>query len=254
MKIDINSDLGEGFGPWRMGDDEALLSIVSSANVACGFHAGDPLIMAATARAALARGVDLGAHVSFPDLAGFGRRPIPMSHAELESHVLYQIGALDALARAAGNHVTHLNAHGALGNLACSDRGTAEALVRATKAFDPDIALLVLSKTELEAAAIRAGMRTFNLFLADRAYDLSGQLVPRSREGAVIKDDDAVLQRVRRVLEDRTIITHDGERLTIEVHSILVHSDTPGAVVLARSIHDEITRAGGTVTPLSRLR
>jgi 5-oxoprolinase (ATP-hydrolysing) subunit A len=253
MKIDINSDLGEGFGQWRMGDDEALLSIISSANVACGHHAGDPVIMAETARLALARGVDMGAHVSFPDLAGFGRRPISMSHAELECHVLYQIGALDALARAAGHQVTHLNAHGALGNLACADRNVAEALVRATKAFDPEIALLVLSSTELEAAALRGGMRTFNLFLADRAYDLSGQLVPRSREGAVIKDDRAVLKRVRRVLEDRTIITHDGGRLTIEVHSILVHSDTPGAVALARLIREEINRAGGTVTPLSRL-
>ena len=253
MKIDINSDLGEGFGPWRMGDDEALLSLVSSANVACGYHAGDPVIMAATARSARARGVDLGAHVSFPDLAGFGRRPIPMSHAELESHVLYQIGALDALARAAGHRVTHLNAHGALGNLVCADRETAEALVRATRAFDPDMALLVLSKTELETAAKRAGMRTFNLFLADRAYDASGQLVPRAREGAVIKDDAQVLARVRRVLEDRTIITHDGGRLEIDVHSILVHSDTPGAVALARAIRGEITRAGGTVTPLSNL-
>jgi 5-oxoprolinase (ATP-hydrolysing) subunit A len=254
MNIDINSDLGEGFGPWRMGDDEALLSIVSSANVACGHHAGDPTIMAATARSALARGVDLGAHVSFPDLAGFGRRPIPMSHADLECHVLYQIGALDALARAAGHRVTHLNAHGALGNLVCADRGAAETLVRATRAFSPDLALLVLSNTELEAAAVRAGMRTYNLFLADRAYDPSGQLVPRAREGAVIKDDEAVLRRVRRVLEDRTVVTHDGGRMTIEVHSILVHSDTPGAVALAGAIRGEIGRAGGVVTPLSRLR
>jgi 5-oxoprolinase (ATP-hydrolysing) subunit A len=254
MKIDINSDLGEGFGPWRMGDDEALMGIVSSANIACGYHAGDPMIMAATAGLAMARGVDIGAHVSFPDLAGFGRRHIPMTHAELESHVLYQIGALDALARAAGHRVTHLNAHGALGNLVCSDRETAEALVRAAKAFDPEMALLVLSKTELESAAHRAGMKTFNLFLADRAYDASGQLVPRSRDGALIKDENEVLQRVRRVLEDRTIITHDGRTLTINVHSILVHSDTPGAVKLAQAIVKEINRAGGSVTPLSKLQ
>jgi 5-oxoprolinase (ATP-hydrolysing) subunit A len=253
MKIDINCDLGEGFGPWRMGDDEALLSTVSSANVACGHHAGDPMIMAATARAALAQGVDLGAHVSFPDLAGFGRRPMPMSSAEIEAHVLFQIGALDALARAAGHRVTHLNAHGALGNLACADRDVAEALVRATKAFDPDMALLVLSKTELETAARRAGMRTFNLFLADRAYDPSGQLVPRSREGAVIKDDATVLERVRRVLADGVVVTHDGGRLAIDFHSILVHGDTPGAVHLAKAIRHEIGRSGGVVTPLSRL-
>ncbi len=249
MKIDINSDLGEGFGPWRMGDDETLLGIVSSANVACGHHAGDPMIMAATARSALARGVDLGAHVSFPDLIGFGRRKIPMSHAELEAHVLFQLGALEGIARAAGHRVTHLNAHGALGNLACADRGVAEALVRAVRAFDPDIALLVLSKTELEGAARQAGLRTFNLFLADRAYEPSGQLVPRANDGALIKNDAAVLARVRRVLEAGTIATHDGGTLAIEVHSILVHSDTPGAVTLARSIRDEIGRAGGTVAP-----
>jgi 5-oxoprolinase (ATP-hydrolysing) subunit A len=253
MKIDINCDLGEGFGPWRMGDDEALLSTVSSANVACGHHAGDPMIMAATARAALKQGVDLGAHVSFPDLAGFGRRPMPMTSAEIEAHVLFQIGALAALARAAGHRVTHLNAHGALGNMACADRAVADALVRATKAFDPDMALLVLSKTELESAARRASMRTFNLFLADRAYDPSGQLVPRAREGAVIKDDATVLERVRRVLADGVVITHDGGRLAIELHSILVHGDTPGAVHLAKAIRQEIGRSGGVVTPLSRL-
>lgn len=253
MNIDINSDLGEGFGPWKMGDDEALLTIVSSANVACGYHAGDPMIMAATARSAKERGVDLGAHVSFPDLAGFGRRAIPMSHAELECHILYQLGALDGLARAAGHRVTHLNAHGALGNLVCADRELAETLVRATRLFNPDLALLVLSNTELERAARRAGMRTFNLFLADRAYQPNGQLVPRSMTGAVIKEDAQVLARVRRVLEDRTIVTHDGGRLEIAVHSILVHSDTPGAVTLARAIRSEIIRAGGTVMPLSKI-
>ena len=253
MKIDINSDLGEGFGPWKMGDDAALLDIVSSANVACGYHAGDPMIMAETARAAQARGVDLGAHVSYPDLAGFGRRPIPMTATELEAHVLYQLGALDALARANGHRVTHLNAHGALGNQACADRDVAETLVRATRAFDRDIALLVLSNTELETAARRAEMRTFNLFLADRAYQPNGQLVPRSQPGAVIKTDDAVLARVARVLADGTIATYDGGTLKVEVHSILVHSDTPGAVMLAKAVRDEITRGGGQVTPLSRL-
>lgn len=253
MKIDINSDLGEGFGPWRMGDDEALLDIVSSANVACGYHAGDPMIMAATARAARARGVDLGAHVSYPDLLGFGRRPIPMSAAELECHILYQLGAMEGLARAAGHRVSHINAHGALGNQACADRDIAETLVRATRAFDADLALLVLSGTELETAARRAGLRTFNLFLADRAYQPNGQLVPRSQPGAVIKDDAAVLARVRRILEDRSVVTHDGGVMTVAVDSILVHSDTPGALTLARAVREAIVHAGGAVVPLSRL-
>jgi 5-oxoprolinase (ATP-hydrolysing) subunit A len=254
MRIDINSDLGEGFGPWRMGDDEALLDIVTSANVACGHHAGDPVIMARTARAARTRGVDLGAHVSFPDLAGFGRRPVAMSHADLEAHVLFQLGALEGVARSAGHRVTHLNAHGALGNLACADPDVANVLVRAVRAFDPAMALLVLSRTELEAAARQSGLRTFNLFLADRAYDPSGQLVPRSRPGAVIEDAAKVLERVRRVLAHGEVETPDGGRLAIEVDSILVHSDTPGAVRLAREIRDDIVRAGGAITPLSRLR
>ncbi|MGL4323801.1 MAG: LamB/YcsF family protein [Beijerinckiaceae bacterium] len=254
MKIDINSDLGEGFGPWTMGDDEALLGIVSSANVACGYHAGDPMIMAATARQAKARGVDLGAHVSYPDLLGFGRRPIPMSHHELECHILYQLGALDALARAAGHRVTHINAHGALGNQVCADKDMAETLVRAARTFDRDLALLVLSNTELETAAQRSGLRTFNLFLADRAYLPNGQLVPRALPGAVIKDDAAVLARVRRILADRTIITHDGTDMQVAVDSILVHSDTPGALQLAQAVRDEIIRAGGAVTPLSQLK
>lgn len=253
MKIDINSDLGEGFGPWTMGDDAALLDIVSSANVACGYHAGDPMIMTATARAAKARGVDLGAHVSYPDLPGFGRRPMPMTAGELEAHILYQLGALDGIARAAGHRVTHLNAHGALGNLVCADRDVADTLVRATRAFDPEIALLVLTGTELETAARSAGLNTYNLFLADRAYQPNGQLVPRSQPGALVKDDRQVLARVARVLQDRTIVTHDGGVLRVEVHSILVHSDTPGAVTLARAVRSEILRAGGAVVPLSQL-
>lgn len=253
MKIDINSDLGEGFGRWRMGDDEALLDVVSSANVACGYHAGDPVIMDHTVRAARARRVDLGAHVSFPDLMGFGRRVMQMDLSELEKHVLYQLGALDGIARAAGHKVTHLNAHGALGNLVCADRDLAETLVRAVMAFDRNIALLVLTNTELEHAARRVGARSFSLFLADRAYNRAGQLVSRQQPGAVIKDDTTVLARVRRALDDQTITTIEGEQLKIEMDSILVHSDTPGALDLARSIRSLIETGGGSVVPLSQL-
>lgn len=254
MKMDINSDLGEGFGAWTMGDDDALLDIVSSANVACGYHAGDPMIMARTAKAAKARGVDLGAHVSYPDLIGFGRRPIPMNHAELESHILYQLGAMEAMARAAGHRVTHINAHGALGNQVCADEDIAGTLVRATQSFDKELALLVLSGTALEKSAQRAGLRTFNLFLADRAYQPNGQLVPRAMPGAVIKDNVDVLARVRRILQDRTMVTYDGAIMRVAVDSILVHSDTPGALKLAQAVRDEIIGAGGTVAPLSQLK
>ncbi|MFN7191537.1 MAG: 5-oxoprolinase subunit PxpA, partial [Rhodospirillales bacterium] len=166
MKIDLNSDLGEGFGPWTMGDDDALLGIVTSANVACGYHAGDPLIMDRTVRAALANKVDLGAHVSFPDLAGFGRRPMRLEPRELEMHILYQLGALEAIARVNGHKITHVNAHGALGNIVCAERDVADILVGAVRSFDAKVALLVLSNTELERAAAKAGVPTNNQILA----------------------------------------------------------------------------------------
>lgn len=251
MKIDLNSDLGEGFGAWRMGDDDALLGIVTSANVACGYHAGDPMIMDRTVRAALANRVDLGAHVSFPDLAGFGRRPMQMDPRDLELHIVYQLGALEGIARAAGHRITHVNAHGALGNIVCADRGTADVLVRAVRAFDPRVALLVLSNTELERAAEARGISTAKLFLADRAYDSTGQLVPRRLPGAVIRNEADVLARVARVLDDRTIRTIEDKTLTIEVNSILVHSDTPGAVALARSIRALVEKGGAKLVPLS---
>lgn len=253
MYIDLNSDLGEGFGAYRMGDDEALMGLITSANVACGYHAGDPVIMDKTVRLALSHGVDLGAHVSYPDLMGFGRRPIQMEGAELEKHLLYQLGALHGIATAAGHRITHLNAHGALGNQVCADRRIAEVLVRATAAFDRSIVLLVLSGTELDHAARDAGVRTANLFLADRAYDKQGQLVPRKTAGALIKDQAAVVARVRRLLDDGTIATIDGGTLHVDVQSILVHSDTPGAVALATVIRREIETGGGRVVPLSRL-
>ncbi len=251
MKIDLNSDLGEGFGPWTMGDDDALLGIVTSANVACGYHAGDPVIMDRTVRAALANKVDLGAHVSFPDLAGFGRRPMRMEARELELHIIYQLGALDGIARAAGHKITHVNAHGALGNIVCAERDVADVLVRAVRAFDPKIALLVLSNTELERAAATGGVTAHNLFLADRAYDRTGQLVPRKLAGAVIEDKAAVLARVARVLADSMIETIEGETLKIAFNSILVHSDTPGAVAMAQAIRKQLIVDGAELCPLS---
>ena len=251
MKIDLNSDLGEGFGPWTMGDDDALLGIVTSANVACGYHAGDPLIMDKTVRAALANKVDLGAHVSFPDLAGFGRRPMRLEPRELEMHILYQLGALEAIARVNGHKITHVNAHGALGNIVCAERDVADILVGAVRSFDAKVALLVLSNTELERAAAKAGVPTYNLFLADRAYDRTGQLVPRRFPGAVVKNEADVLARVSRILTDGTVVSAEGEILKVEVNSILVHSDTAGAVELARSIRGLIESSGVDLAPMS---
>jgi UPF0271 protein len=251
MKIDLNSDLGESFGAWTMGDDAAMLGIVTSANVACGYHAGDPVTMDRTVRAARAAGVDLGAHVSFPDLAGFGRRAMRIEPRELELHIVYQLGALEGIARAAGHRITHVSPHGALGNIACADRATADVLVRAIRAFDPRIAMLVLSNTQLERAAEAGGLASHGLFLADRAYDRVGQLVPRGTSGAMVTDEVAILARVARVLEEGRVVTAEGDVIRVAADSILVHGDTAGAVGIARAIRRRIEAAGGEVVPLS---
>jgi UPF0271 protein len=252
MDIDLNADLGEGYGPWPMGDDEALLSLVSSANVACGFHAGDPLIMQRTVRSALARGVDVGAHVGFPDLQGFGRRVMQIDPGELAAMVTYQLGALAGIARAAGHRMTHMSFHGALGNLVAADAALAAPLVRAVAAFDP--ALIVSSSTSraMEEAAAACGLRVATTFLADRAIDDEGLLVSRKLPGAVIHDEATVLQRVRLLLAEGHVITASGKPLPMRPHSILVHGDTPGAVGLARLVRQEVERAGARMVPISR--
>lgn len=252
MKIDINSDLGEGFGPYTIADDATLMEHISSANVACGYHAGDPVIMDRTIRLAKDHGVDLGAHVSFPDLMGFGRRKIDMALPELEAHILYQLGALNGLAHRAGHRITHMNPHGALGNLASSDPNVALAVAQATMAFDPDIAFLVLPGSALEKAALELGGQTVRLFLADRGYLPNGQLAPRGRVGSVIHDLSLVTERVLNVLKNAEVQTITGEIIAMPVESILIHSDTAGAVELATHLKHEITTAGGFITPLSQ--
>lgn len=252
MKIDINADLGEGFGPYTIADDPSIMANISSANVACGYHAGDPVIMDRTIRMAKDLGVDLGAHVSFPDRMGFGRRKMDMTHAELETHVLYQLGALDGLARRIGHRITHMNPHGALGNLASVDRETADALVGATVAFDPDISFLVLPGSALDVAATESGSRCVRLFLADRGYLANGQLAPRAQEGALVHDPDKVVERVIKVIETREIETIDGLVIPMPVQSILLHSDTVGAVELSLRIKRGIIERGFDITPLSQ--
>lgn len=252
MDIDLNADLGEGYGAWRMGEDEALLELLSSANVACGFHAGDPLIMERTARLALARGVDVGAHVGFPDRQGFGRRVMQIDTAELAAMVTYQLGALAAIARAVGHRMTHMSFHGALGNLAAADVTLAGPLVRAVALFDPGLIISSSSSRAIEDAAAQCGLRVATTFLADRAYDDEGLLVPRKLPGSVIHDEAAVLERVRRLLEKGDVVTHSGGTLAMRPRSILLHGDTPGAVALARLVRREIEAAGGRIVPISR--
>jgi UPF0271 protein len=252
MDIDLNADLGEGYGPWRMGEDETLLELVSSANVACGFHAGDPAIMDRTVRQALAHGVDVGAHVGFPDRQGFGRRPMQIEINELAAMVTYQLGALAGIARAAGHRMTHMSFHGALGNMAAADATLAGPLVRAVAAFDPALIVSSSSSRAIEDAAAQHGLRVAITFLADRAYDDEGLLVPRKLPDSVIKDEARVLERVRRLLEDGSVVTHGGKTVAMRPRSILLHGDTPGAVALARTVRGEIGARGHRIVPISR--
>jgi UPF0271 protein len=253
MEIDLNSDLGEGFGPWRMGDDAALMEVISSANIACGYHAGDPVLMNQTVRMAKARGIDIGAHVAFPDLMGFGRRPLQADPAELATYVIYQLGALAGIARAANCTMTHMSFHGAMGNMAAADLSLAQVLVRAVADFDPALIISVSTDTAIEKAANALNLRVATSFLADRAYDDAGALVSRKLAGAVIHDEKQVLRRVLQVLEDRSVTSITGKKLPMRVSSILLHGDTPGAVTLAKTVRRAIEAGGGRVVPISRL-
>lgn len=247
--IDLNADLGEGFGPWRMGDDAALLGLVTSANVACGFHAGDPDIMTRVLMQAREAGVAVGAHVAFPDLAGFGRRILPMSAAEIARAVAYQIGAAQALATFAGHRLSHVKAHGALANLAEHDAAVADAIAGATRAVDPSLTLLAIARSEQTRAGERAGLRVAHEIFADRAYANDGRLRARALPGAVIHDVDAVIARVRQMLATQALVTIDGELLPTPIDSICVHGDTPQAVALAQALRQALEKDGVALRP-----
>jgi UPF0271 protein len=253
VQIDLNADLAEGYGQWRIGDDDALLDVLSSANLACGFHAGDPLIMERTVKAALERGVDIGAHVGFPDKQGFGRRPMQIDSEELAAMVIYQLGALEGIARAAGHRMTHMSFHGALGNMAAADPAVATPVVAAVARFNPELIIVSSTSRAIEDAASSCGLRVATTFLADRAYDRAGLLVPRRLPDSVIHEEVKVLQRVRQILRQGTVTTYEGEDLPMRPHSILLHGDTLGALSLARKIRMEIEQAGGKIVPVSLL-
>ncbi|PWB84326.1 MAG: hypothetical protein C3F11_01865 [Methylocystaceae bacterium] len=242
--IDLNADLGEGYGHWRMGDDEAMLGVVTSANVACGFHAGDPEIMARCFALAAQRGVSVGAHVSFPDLAGFGRRRIPFTPLEIERLVAYQIGAAQALALYSGHMITYVKCHGALANVAEREPDVAMAVARATLAVDARLTLLTIARSEQVGAAERAGLRAANEIFADRAYTDEGRLKPRGETGAVIEDADWAAARVLAMLTEQALITESGKRLPTPIDSICVHGDSPHAVEMARRLSRGLTGAG----------
>lgn len=253
MKLNLNADLGESFGAWTLGEDAALLQVVNSANIACGFHAGDPLVMRATVRGALAAGVSLGAHPAYPDLQGFGRRPMALSAAEVEAMVIYQIGALAAIAAAEGGRVSHVKPHGALSNQACEDAALADAVARAVRAVDRTLILLAPACSALYAAGERAGLRVAAEIFADRAYTDAGTLVPRAQPGAVLHDADAVLAHVLRMLEAGGIVSAGGKVLKTPVHSICVHGDTPGAAVSAGRLRAALAAAGWRLVALPEM-
>jgi UPF0271 protein len=247
MRIDLNSDLGEGYGPWSMGDDAAMLDIVTSANVACGGHAGDPDVMYRTLVGARERGVIVGAHPGYADPTGFGRRVIPMTPAEIGRLVAAQVGALRGVAALAGVNVAYIKPHGALGNLAAANREVADEIVRCARLLE--LPLLAISGTALELAARAGGVAVYPEVFADRAYLPDGQLVPRARAGAVIHDAGVAVERLLSFLRTGEMCCIDGGTVRLAARSICVHSDTPGAVTMARQIRDRLVSEGVAVGP-----
>jgi UPF0271 protein len=239
--MDLNSDLGESFGAWRMGDDAAILRIVTSANVACGFHAGDPAGILATLRGAVAQGVAVGAHVSYPDLVGFGRRNMDVTSAELQADVMYQIGALQGLATAAGTRVRYVKPHGALYNTIAHDERQAKAVIAAVRAVDPTLVLVALAGAPLVQWAREAGLAVVGEAFADRAYTPEGTLVSRREKGAVLHDDKLVAQRM---LRDGVVEAIDGSLARIDAQSICVHGDSAGAVEMAQAVRAALEQDG----------
>ncbi|MFD1860364.1 LamB/YcsF family protein [Aeromicrobium camelliae] len=251
MRIDLNSDVGESFGRWELGDDEAMLALVSSANVACGFHAGDPTTIGRTCRWAVEHGVRIGAQVGYRDLAGFGRRFIDATVRELTDDVIYQIGALQALARAAGGSVTYVKPHGALYNTAVHHEGHAQAVVDAVAAVDPTLPVLGLPGSALLAAAEAKGLRPVREAFADRAYTPEGTLVSRREPGAVLHDPQTVAARVTQMVTDGTVEAIDGTTVRLEVDSVCVHGDSPDAVAMARAVREQLEAAGAQIEAFS---
>lgn len=249
--LDLNSDLGESFGVWQLGDDEALLTLVTSANVACGFHAGDPTTMRSVCVRAAARGVTIGAQVSYRDLAGFGRRFIDVEPATLADEVLYQIGALDACARAAGARLAYVKPHGALYNATVHDGPQARAVVDGVRAFG-DLPVLGLPGSRLLAEASAAGLMTVGEAFADRGYAPDGTLVPRGRPGALLLDTVAVVDRARRLAECGELVAVDGTVLVSPARSLCLHGDTPGAVRLAQAVRAALESDGVRLAPFVR--
>ena len=252
MRVDLNADVGESAGTSSGGEDAALMVSITSASVACGFHAGDPGRMRATVALAREHGVAVGAHPGFPDPEGFGRRALQFAPRDVEDFVVYQVGALAAIAAAEGVRLQHVKPHGALYNMAVKDTALADAVARATATIDRSLILFGLPGSEIVAAGTRAGLRTACEAFADRAYGADGTLVPREEAGAVMHDPDTVCRRAVLMAHDRVVVTTGGTRIPLIVDTICVHSDTPGAAELARQIRAALRAAGVDVMAVGR--
>ena len=253
-EVNLNSDLGESFGPWKMGADGDMLTIVRSANVACGFHASDPMVMAETVQLAVKNGVSIGAHPGFPDLQGFGRRVMRLTNAEVEMMTAYQIGALMAVAVVNGGKVTHVKPHGMMANMAAEDEAMASAIARATKAVDRGLIFLAQANTALSIAGRKAGLRVAEEVFADRTYTDQGLLTPRREANAMIKDARASVEHVRRMIEEQAVFSLSGKRIPCQVDSICVHGDEPTAVVTAREVRRGLEASQIRIVTLPEMR
>ncbi|MGE5525691.1 MAG: LamB/YcsF family protein [Rhodospirillaceae bacterium] len=252
--INLNADLGEGYGRYTVGNDAAVLKLVRSASIACGFHAGDPVIMAKTVRLALEHDVSIGAHPAFDDLRGFGRRPIRMNAQELEYLVAYQIGALQGIAAGAGARVTHVKPHGALNNMAHVDADYARAIARAIKSIDPDLIFVATACSEMVKAGHRAGLRVAEEGYIDRTYEDSGELTPRTQPGAVIHHTEAAVQQILKFIDAGGIVTRSGKRLPARLQTFCAHGDDEASVRTLAAVRDAVRGAGIDIVPLPQLR
>lgn len=250
MKVDLNADIGEGYGPWKMGDDAALMEVITSANIACGAHAGDPDVMAQTMCSALANGVGLGAHPGFADRQGFGRRRLPLTHTEIANLVSYQVGAAQGMARAAGGALRHLKLHGALSNMACEDIALARVCYEAALKVQPDLVIMVLAATPMEQAVREIGCAWAGEIFADRGYRDDAALVGRDHPGAVLHDPDVIVPRVLSMLKAGAIIAESGKHIPCRIDTICLHGDTPDALAIAHKLRAGLEAANIEIAAL----
>jgi UPF0271 protein len=251
LTVDLNSDLGESFGAYKIGLDEEILKYVTSANIACGWHGGDPMVMDRTVTLAKEKSVGIGAHPGFFDLMGFGRRNIAASPEEIKNYIKYQLGALTAFAQSKGEKIKHLKAHGAMYNMAAKDEKIADSIAEAIYEVDKDIILLGLANSEMIKAGKKLGLKTANEVFADRAYNFDGTLVPRGIEGAVIHNPDIAISRTIKMVKTGKVTAINGEEISIKADSICVHGDNPEALNFVKKIREELEKEGITVTPIS---